>query len=438
MKSTIKIILSAFSLFAILYCADSARAERLFVVDYTTGAITEYGTEDFEVKQKLQIPASLRLLKRKSRLISKRLRISESGRILYFVDDVRLDRGTVVRRLWYWNGKKEVVAEVTVELGCFPGDDRCFVRDALSGPILDAEENAFYRGINRVVGFRQKPSKDDPSYFEYYVILEFEIYRVRFDDAAPGELIEERIAVVSFKECRCGTGVCEETCPQGIFVTPKEGVGDFMEIEHFVQGQLGSSVEGHTYLEKRGNDWVEVGGGKKREKPFLRTVYDGGCCGWDNESSDKLLLIDGKERKIIYDERERFGNRNYDISFYPSHAELSPDSSMVAYTIVTSSWAMANYRKTGALKLGSRGKENLKELERIKAVLGDLPILEVVSLDKETDRIVAIKRAEFIGWMDNHRLLVLKGGKLAAFDLSSRRLIESPVSVKSVEQVFLR
>lgn len=425
MRRVINIILILF--FCLVVChTNTVEGKRLFVLDETTGVINEYDIGDFRVKQTIVIPKDL--------YFWNKTKINKSGHVLCYNEETHSDRKAVVGELWYWDGEKEYRAEISGRLNCFPADG-CIVRDRFSGPYLDAKETVFYWAIDRVTGFRQEPSGVG-DYFIDYVTIQVELYRSYFQD---DELVEELIAKIPFGECECATGACSETCPESRIVIPKEGIEDFIEIEHFVQGQLHSSIEGHTYLEKKGSKWIETSVNKKLEKPFVQIVDDKGCCGWINISSDSLSVIDAEKQKIIYDEWEQFDNRNYDISFYPRDAELSPDLEKIAYTIVPDEQAIADYERTGRFITTNRGKEDLDELERIKNLLNDLPMVEVKSIASETgEALVELKKAEFVGWIDNKRLLLSKDGKLSMFDISTQRLVESPISVKSIEQVFLR
>lgn len=244
--------------------------------------------------------------------------------------------------------------------------------------------------------------------------------------------------MVPFDECQCETGVCQETCPYGSIVALNGGIRDLLEISHTIQGQLETRVVGHTYFKKSGDAWKKTSEYRKLEKPFLETLSDAGCCGWINDYSDQLLLINGKNRKIIYDEWERFGNRNYDISFYVFNSELSPDFKQAAYTIAPDDFVVSEYKKTGKIRLNSAGKEDMREFARVTAAIESLPHVEVYDLNKKTGSTSIVKNAELAGWIDDKTLLLLKSGNLVKYDISTQQFTESPVKVKSIRNVFLR
>lgn len=360
MQRTFKFI-SILSFCLILCCVKTEQGKRLFVFDDATGIIKEYSVDDFRARRELQIPKDLYFLKTTSPIISKGPTISASGRIVYYDDNTNSDSGTVVRKLWYWDGKKEHRSEITKKLRCLPTKNLCFASDEFSSPILDAVEPKIYWAVNRVASFRQEPP--DYEYGMHYIKTDFEIYSIHFND---DKLFEELIAKIPLNECACSTGDCSETCSIGHIVASEEGIKDFIEVEHFIGGQLESRVEGHTYFEKKNKQWLKTSVNKKLEKPFIQWISDSGCCGWVNESSDVLLIKDGKNEKKMYDEWERFNNRNYDISFYPVNYELTPDFKRIAYHIEPDQWAMSYFKEEGTFRLSSDGKEDLK-LKNMKA-----------------------------------------------------------------------
>ncbi|MBI5562998.1 MAG: hypothetical protein HY894_09155 [Deltaproteobacteria bacterium] len=421
---------TALSFFAVFLLAGQAMAKTIFVLDKATGVVAEYETERFGKKASHQIPKDLYFSRHDSDVRSKGLLVSASVRILYYDDEKNVEG--LIRRLWYFDGAAEARAEVSKNLRCLPGNDNCAVMDRLSPPRLDAGAPAFYWGLERVTGYKAETMSRE---------ARLEIYRLGLDGrGASGRLTEERVADVDFTECVCGTGVCEETCAQGVILSEREGIKDFLAVEHLIEGQIGSSVDGYTYFEKKGDKWLMTGIDKNLKKTHLRAIRDEGCCGWANENSGQLILVvaNGKGEDIIYDEYERFDNRDYDVSFSPVDAELSPDVKAAAYTIMPDEWALKAYKESGSIRLSEGGKENPKALASIKAALADMPVAEVMPVSGKTADAAQIKKAEFVGWMDNARILILKDGYLAVFDTGTRRMTKSPVAAGSVDEVFLR
>lgn len=115
MKSHIKAILSILFIFSLCF-AGISEAKSVFVVDDSTGLITEYGIEDFTIRQTIQIPKDLLPLA-DSDQVRKRIYISDSGRILYDVYESRFSVEKVTRKIWYRDGVKEFRAELSKKIG---------------------------------------------------------------------------------------------------------------------------------------------------------------------------------------------------------------------------------------------------------------------------------------------------------------------------------
>jgi len=398
----------------------------IFVLDRTTGIVTEY-SPGLGKKASHQIPKDLFFSKATSEFGQRSggLLVSSSGNIFYFNDALAPDNRTIVRKLWYSTDSKEYRAEISMEKQCFPAT--CFASDVFSTPALDANENAFYWWANHVADYKEgEPGR---------VKTDFYLYRGGF--APDGRLTMERVAAFPFAECECTTGVCEESCPLGEVQSEKGGITDFIDVEHTVHGQLDTRVEGRTYFSKKDGKWGRTEVNLKLKRPFLRTEYDAGCCGWANESSDRLILVDGVKETVIYDEWARFDNRDYDISFFPANAQLSPDLKRAAYTVTTDPFSADQFRKDGTVRLSSDGKDNPQALKRIGQLIETLPFVEVTPLDGKVGA-VTIKKAEFAGWIDSSKMLILKDGHLSAYDVTTRALIGSAIVAASVDDVFVR
>jgi len=63
----------------------------------------------------------------------------------------------------------------------------------------------------------------------------------------------------------------------------------------------------------------------------VTAVPDAGCCGWENERSDRLLLVRDDKVSVLYDGYDRYDNRDYDVSFYVKDARLADDGGTIAY-----------------------------------------------------------------------------------------------------------
>lgn len=165
---------------------------------------------------------------------------------------------------------------------------------------------------------------------------------------------------------------------------------------------------------------------------YVEAVTDSGCCGWSNESDDMTRAVRGETATVFFDERRRFHNDNYDVSFYTGKAALSPDLTRVAHTIVAGAPAGQEIR------LSSEGKENPDELKAIRQALAEMPRVEVVALEKPGQVSLALPNCELVGWIDGGRLLVLNNGELQSVDLNSGKAVLTGIKADAAKYVFLR
>jgi hypothetical protein len=164
----------------------------------------------------------------------------------------------------------------------------------------------------------------------------------------------------------------------------------------------------------------------------VAAVPDGGCCGWDNGSSDQMLLLRNGKVSVLYDEFGRYDNRNYDVSFSVGNARLAPGNAMLAYTIVSTA-------QTGAeTRLSSDGKENAEELARVRKAIAELPAVEVVQLGIQPRSVTMIPHAAFVGWVSDHEILVAQDGRLTVYDIPGSKRKETTIRVRRAADAFLR
>jgi hypothetical protein len=240
--------------------------------------------------------------------------------------------------------------------------------------------------------------------------------------------------------CKCATGVCSETCPRWSVWAPENGIGDFFLATKFIEGQLQADYQ-ETLLYRRAGGWRSTRLSEVAESPMdvsadgeilLAAVFDGACCGWANEGSDQLRLLRQGKSTVVFDEFQRFDNRNYDVSFFASSAKLSPNSAQIAYTIITTQ------RPNEEIRLSADGKDRADELARIKRTIAEVPLMEIVNATDPARVIAAIPHAELVGWLSDSELLVVQDGKLTVYTASGKRARQSSIEVRSAASVFLR
>jgi hypothetical protein len=249
-----------------------------------------------------------------------------------------------------------------------------------------------------------------------------------------------QVAEVPFPRCACETGVCEETCPEAQVSAPEDGITDFFLVTRWVPGQLGSDFQRTDFYRLQNGRWVS----QKLPSPveqfadmadhgnvFIEVVSDGGCCGWANEGDDRALLFRNAKSTVIYDERERFHNENYDVSFFTPRARLSPDGSRVAYTLA------ATAPPSVEIRLSDSGKNNPEELRRVKKAISELPRVEVLAV-ADPQKVVVGLPGELVDWLDGKRILIVQAGELVVLDVDSGTKLLTKIKAPSVLQVFVR
>ncbi|MCL5744092.1 MAG: hypothetical protein M1541_09215 [Acidobacteria bacterium] len=165
---------------------------------------------------------------------------------------------------------------------------------------------------------------------------------------------------------------------------------------------------------------------------MIAAVLDGGCCGWENASSDQAILLRNGKVSVLYDEYDRFNNRNYDVSFYIGDARLAAGNAMLAYTVVSTA------RAASEIRLSSDGKENAEELARVRKAIAELPAVEVVQLGGQPRPATSIRHAELVGWVSDHEILVVQDGRLAVYDSRGGKRKETSIRVRSAADAFMR
>ncbi len=249
--------------------------------------------------------------------------------------------------------------------------------------------------------------------------------------------------VVSFAlaECKCDTGACEETCPEISVWAPDTGVSDFFFLTRWVQGQIQTKYQETDLYHLANGRWSA----RKMADPvelfldaanggdfYIAAVPDSGCCGWENESDDVTYVVQRGRQTTFFDERARYHNDDYDVSFMTANARFSPNAGEVAYTVAATAQAEQEIRLSGD------GKPNSEELAGIRAALKDLPRVEVVMLSDVSKVSLSLAHSELIGWLDQQRLLVFQGRQLIVVDVASGEAKPTGLAAENMASVFIR
>jgi hypothetical protein len=363
-----------------------------------------------------------------------RLSLNQGGQILFgpiFSDSGNAEAGC---RAWFWNG------QAGVELNCpfrwepaheteVAGTEQVTEHDQGAALSRDGKHLFWFANQSRQTG---RQGEEGP----ISVSTTFGLWQT---DLGGGNI--EQLGSIRFPKCKCTTGACEETCPEGVFWAPDTGVDDFFLVTSFVVGQLQSqSLASFLYRRTQGQ-WSsqqlsapldDTADAAATGDILIEAVPDFACCGWENESDDTTLLERDGKTIVLFDENVRYHNADYDVNFSAEYARLSPNRNMVAMTI------MASATPGSSIRLSADGKENPTELAAIQRALADLPAVEVVGAGDPVSRVAFVPHALLIGWLNDNQILVIQDQLLATYDLPTGILKKSGVRVADSNHVFLR
>lgn len=380
------------------------------------GEIVEYDPATFEARRTLPVPP---------RVVEhpEYLRVNGRGQLLFSTPPgVEFGGGDIVstsRRVWAWDGRRasEWVRE----------DEP----DTARQWFLSVAGNALFAFENRFAIVRDRDGS------ERSVRASARLWRTDLDGGNRRVALE----LPALPACACETGVCSESCPEWSAWAPDGVLGEFLLLTRFIPGQLQTHYQNSTLYRRAGQSWRPTALAQPLEEPLtaasdgqtiLAAQHDTGCCGWMNESSDRLLLMRVASVSTVFDEFDRYANGDYDLSVRASSARLSPSRGRVAYTLV------ADAPEAGEIRLSLDGKANPQALARLRQALAGLPAVEIAPLATLAALPVAIRHAELVGWLSDTDLLVVQGGRLAVYSDGGVRRRETPITVTRAAEAFVR
>lgn len=404
---------------------------RLWVL-HPPDTIVEYDVPAFAAKRTLKVPR--RLLAH-----PEYLSISPNGQMAFVppagTQWAEADPALPGNRVWIWDGQQAHAWPVEVSESGGQAAEAIPRTQTVQQWFLSAGGASLFCFENT---FEYRPEKATADLGPQYSVRESA--RMWRTDLAGGR----RHQVAAFPVggwCRCETGACEETCPEWELWAPDGTVGDFFLATRVTPGQLETTWHESVRYLRSGSTWrrsplpraVErVLCASARADVLIAAVLDGACCGWDNESSDQLLLLTGDRTSVLYDEFARYGNQNYDVSIFPSAARMAPGESLVAYTLVSSAPA------GGEIRLSSSGTLDGAALTRLRAALPGLPAVEILEIGSPSRSPAVIPRAGLVGWLSDRGLLVAREGVLTVCDRGGNTARTTSIRVRSAADAFLR
>jgi hypothetical protein len=347
-------------------------------------------------------------------------------------------------RLWFWDGRvAHVVSRPQPESAAsLPDNVGLPAREDLVQAVPSADGVCLYWITDDV----RIPRQVKRPYSEVPEIAR--TVRVQRTNAAGQGSAE--IARVAFEPCVCETSGCEETCPEASLRAPETGIDDAFFITSWIPGQLDSTLKATDRWIRRDRSWtretlpspvesfLDIADGET----CLTRIGDAGCCGWVNSNSDQTVLWRSGQASILFDEWKRFGNSDYDITFWSANARLSPDRARVAHTLdrvfVDETLGRANSSDPAPnIRLAeSATKPNPAALARIHREMRPLPAVEVLALDGAVERRIAHRR--LIGWRDPDRLVLLAGRSVVIFDTRTGQEYATGIQAEDVHRIWLR
>ena len=164
---------------------------------------------------------------------------------------------------------------------------------------------------------------------------------------------------------------------------------------------------------------------------WVQRIPDYGCCGWNNGSNDQLLLTAPDTNIVLFDERSRFHNPDYDVSYFAANAGIAPDGERAAYTL------RATAHSAAGIRASAEGHADTLELAAIRDSLAQLPLVLVHDLRPTPTLRLELPHAVLIGWLSKSELLVVQDDRLVAVDVLTRRRRFPDVSIRSPQDAIV-
>lgn len=410
----------------ILLLTSSALAlgKRLWVLR-DSGEMVEFDPATFAVKQKIKVPAEA--LKSPGSIS-----VNHLGQILY-VPPVSLplsDEDTAAaHRVWIWNGQAAATIDQGIEHKEEETGSNQAVTESAPTAYLSADGNHLFWFANQ----ERRLQRED---VDLSTVTTWQAWQTDLNGRG-----REEIAALKFPDCRCPTGSCEESCPTAVVWASDEGVEKFFLMTQFVAARTTPTYKSTSRYSEQGGKWTAEAQPEPLQRMLdaasdgsvmVEAIPDTGCCGWSNQSDDQTLVLANGKKTTVFDEQATYKNPDYDVSFYTSTAQLSPDLESVAMTIV------ATAEPDKPIQLSEQGQANPEESEHIRKALSELPAVEVKSMEDSPKRIALVPHATLVGWISEKELLLVEDHVLVLYNVGTGARKKSTVRVEDVGRVFLR
>ena len=400
------------------------QSRRLWVLQ-APDTLVEYDPATFAAKGQVTVPAAA--------LESPgALQINAKGQMLFALsaDDPAIDASKEMRdKVWLWDGQKAAsLGRGYLYISEHVGSNQK-VTESLPTPYLSAAGTSLYWFTNQL-GKLQRDNVD------LEVVTTFTAWRTNW----AGKQREE-LASFDLPSCRCTTGACQETCTEARVWAPDQGVSGYFFLTRMIPGQTEPKFEGTYLYEGSTGSWSAAPLDEPLERVLdaadngslvVSAIPDIGCCGWENQSNDQTVFYRFGKRSVIFDERARYKNPDYDVSFFTTSAKIAPDLSAIAMTI------QSTIKPGAPIQLSEQGQANPQESERLRKVLPELPAVEVVSAAEGSKQFAYLPRASVVGWLNEKELVIVEGGVVVAFNPATGARRKSSIKVSDAAWVFVR
>ncbi len=403
--------------------------KRLFVLQADAARLIEYNLADFQIGRTVALPGEAVTNKAK-------FFVNHNGQILAFVYPG--DGLMVPVQYWVWDGSKAQTIRAKETRGCPDCDQDSY---GMPYPVLAADGSRLYWYETRMEVMKHL---ERDGYSVPIVTATFQVSQTDLGGTKKQVLFQQKIP-----SCICETGVCTETCPVGQVWAPAEGIDAFLFVTYWIPGQIERTYQATSLLQKKGNVWRERKLSRVCEEILdaaaggdiiIEALPDDGCCGWENASNDVTKMRKNGREITLFDEFQRYGNADYDISFFIENARISPGLSLIAHTVAST---RTEEQKGTEIRLTESANPTLPrkpgEMTRLQKLAKGHPLVEVLTTASPSRRLWKLPKASLIGWLNDQEVLVFKERKLIILDARTGRQRQTlPFAVEKAEQVFLR
>ena len=399
------------------------QGQRLWVLT-APNSIVEYDPATFASKQTIPVPEEV--LKG-----PKIFQVNRQGQMLFAPnsEDPSPDVGKGGEKFWFWDGHAaQFLGRETIRISSQAGSNQK-VTESSPWPFLSADGAHLFWFTNQYDRLQREN-------VELSVTTTFRSWQS--DNSGKQK---QDLATFDFPECRCPTGACSETCPEVRFWVPEKGVEDYFILTRLIEGQTETKYLSSTLYQQAPAAWS----GTDLPQPLQRVldmaehgsviisaILDTGCCGWENQSNDQTLLLNYGKTVVLFDERAKYNNPDYDVSFFTENAKLSPEMAHVAMTIEASA------KSSAPIQLSEQGQANPAESLRIRKALTELPAVEVVSAVDPAKRSAFLPHAYLVSWLSDKEILIVENHLLVAYNIATGARRRSTIKVADPALVLVR